>query len=397
MRVGQDVSLEGLQKQGYDHIVLAAGAQKGRRLGIVGEDAEGVHDALDFLDAVRHGKAPKIGPAVLIIGGGNSAMDAARTALRLAGPGGNVTVVYRRTVEQMPADADEIQAALDEGVALQTLRAPVKVVQRGGKVAELVCSKMVLGEVDASGRPRPVPLEGSDAPIPCDTIIVGISQEPVLDFLGDLKPKMYKDGTLKVDPETCETSIPNLFAGGDLARGPSTVIYAVADGRRIARTIVQRENLRLEQEPEPAERLSSEELLTRRSRCVSPVREPEISMDARGGFDEVVGPLEVDQAALEADRCLSCSTMCSLCVTVCPNRANQMYTVEPFRVELPTLAVQGGELMVEGTRTFAVTQPYQIVNLADFCNECGNCTTFLSDRWSSLPRQATSSLGPCWL
>ena len=375
VRVGKDISLKDLRTQGYDNIVLAAGAQKGRTLGIVGEDAEGVFDALEFLDAVRHGKAPKIGPTVLVIGGGNSAMDAARTAVRLAG-GGSVTVVYRRTVDQMPADPDEIQAALDEGVAMQILRAPVKVVQRGGKVAELVCTHMTLGEVDKSGRPRPVPIEGSDSPISCDTIIVGISQEPVLDFLGELQPKMWKDGTLKVDPETCETSIPNIFAGGDLARGPSTVISAVADGRRIARTIAQRENLRLEPDPKPVEALSRTTLLERRSRRVKPIREPEIPMEARDGFEEVLQPLPADQAVLEADRCLSCQTMCSLCVTVCPNRANQMYAVEPFSTELPSLSVQEGELVVDGTTPFAVTQKYQIINVADFCNECGNCTTF---------------------
>jgi putative selenate reductase len=374
--VGRDVSLKELQTQGYENIVLAAGAQRGRTLGIVGEEADGVFDALDFLDAVRRGKPPTIGPSVVVIGGGNSAMDAARTAVRLVGPGGRVTVVYRRTIGQMPADPQEIQAALDEGISISELRAPVKVVQRDGKVAELICAHMKLGELDRSGRPRPVPIEGSDTPVPCNTIIVGISQEPVLDFLGDLKPKMWKDGTLVVDPETCETSIPNVFAGGDLARGPSTVIQAVADGRRIAQTIALRENLAWDGEPRSPEPLSTSELLERRSRRVPAVHEPELAVDARDGFTEVLGALPADQAMVEADRCLACHTMCSLCVTVCPNRANQMYVIEPLRVDLPALCVDGGELIVAGTNTFEVTQPYQIVNVADFCNECGNCTTF---------------------
>ena len=210
VRIGKDITLGQLRSEGYDHVVLAAGAQKGRKLGILGEEADGVYDALELLDAVRHGQTPAVGPKVLVIGGGNSAMDAARTAVRLAGPHGSVTVVYRRTMSQMPADPDEIEAAQDEGVTIEELRAPVKVVQCDGKVSELVCSRMALGEVDASGRPRPVPLEGSEVPISCDTIIVGISQQPVLEFLGGLEPEMYKDGTLKVDPDTGETSVPNV-------------------------------------------------------------------------------------------------------------------------------------------------------------------------------------------
>lgn len=376
VRVGRDVTLAELRDKGYEDIVLAAGAQRGRTLGIEGEHAEGVFDALEFLDAVRHGAAPAIGSTVLVIGGGNSAMDAARTARRLVGPSGSVTVVYRRTIDQMPADPDEIQAALDEGVAIQPLRAPVKVDLRDGKAAQLVCAHMSLGDVDASGRPRPVAIEGSETPIACDSIIVGISQEPVLDFLGDERPAMWKDGTLKVDPETCETSILGLFAGGDLARGPSTVIRAVADGRRIATAIALRENLPLQRAPRVAEPRPARELLDHRSHRELPVIEPAISMEARGGFDEVLLPLATEGAIREAERCLSCDTMCSLCVTVCPNRANQMFVIEPMRVELPTLCVHGGELVIDGTEIFEVSQRYQVVNVADFCNECGNCTTF---------------------
>ncbi len=376
VQVGRDLTLDDLKEQGFGSIVLTAGAQKGRTLGIVGEDAEGVFDALDFLDAVRQGRDPKIGPTVLIIGGGNSAMDAARTAVRLAGPSGRVRVVYRRTMDQMPADPDEIQAALDEGVSMQVLRAPVKVVQRDGKVVQLVCSRMELGKVDASGRPRPMVIEGSDSPIACDTIIVGISQEPVHNFLGNRKLKMWRDGTLKVDEETCETSVANIYAGGDLARGPSTVIQAVADGRRIAKAIATRHGLVPQSPPQGTESFSAKELLERRSHQMPAVHEPSRASESRGGFAEVLGPLPVDRAIVEAQRCLACDTMCSLCVTVCPNRANQMYIVEPIRAELPVLSVQDGELIVEGIQAFDVTQNYQIINVADFCNECGNCTTF---------------------
>lgn len=374
--VGRDVTLHDLRKQGFEHLVLAAGAQKGRTLGIVGEEANGVFDALEFLEAVRHGKVPAIGPHVVIIGGGNSAMDAARTAVRLVGLSGRVTVLYRRTIEQMPADPQEIQAALDEGVSLSVLRAPVKVVQRNGCVTGLICTEMKLGEADRSGRPRPIPVEGSEALLTCDTILVAISQEPILNFLSDVQPKMWKDGTLIVDAETGETSLENIFAGGDLVRGPSTVIQAIADGRRIAHTIAQRENLVWDEPPIAPDRLSQKDLLERRSTRVSAIAEPELAIEQRNGFKEVMTGLPVSQAILEADRCLACDTMCSLCVTVCPNRANQMYVIEPLHAELPSLCVDGGELIVGGTQAFDVTQPYQIINIADFCNECGNCTTF---------------------
>jgi putative selenate reductase len=376
VRVGETFPFEALRGRGFGYVVIAAGAQAGRKLGIDGEDGEGVYDAIAFLDAVRNGEPPRIGPRVLVIGGGNSAMDAARTAQRLVPADGSVTVVYRRTLAQMPADAEELEACLEEGVRLQPLRAPVRVERRDGRVTGLACVHMTLGELDTSGRPRPVPVEGSESSIACDTILVGISQEPLLGFLDDLGLKRWKDGTIKVDPATCETNVPNLFAGGDVARGPATVIKAVADGRRIAETIAFREGLSLADAPEGPERLTRRALLERRSRRQRPVPVPALPMDARRGFAEVLAAYEPGDARVEADRCLDCSEMCSLCVTVCPNRANQMYGVRPRRVELPTFVVQGGALVVDGTRAFAITQPYQIVNLADFCNECGNCTTF---------------------
>jgi len=376
VHVGRDMSLDDLHAQGFDSIVLAAGAQKGRSLGIEGENTQGVHDALEFLAAARRGSPPALGSSVVVIGGGNSAMDAARTAIRLVGPNGKVTVVYRRTMDQMPADHHEIQAAMDEGVCFSLLRAPVKVVERNGVVAGVLCGCMQLGERDSSGRPRPVPIEGSTDLIACQNILVAISQEPVLDFLGSAAPKVRKDGTLVVDPETCETSIPNVYAGGDLVRGPATVVQAVADGRRIAEAIARKENLACRNKPPVSESMSETELLERRSGRIAGVHEPELPIHARTGFAEVAGGLSAEQAKLEADRCLACQTMCSLCVTVCPNRANQMYKVDALRAEIPRLCVDGGELIVSGIDSFACQQRYQVVNVADFCNECGNCTTF---------------------
>ena len=376
VRVGKDLSLDEIRSRGFDNIVLAAGAQEGRRLQIEGQDAQGVYDALDFLDAVRRDKLPRIGPNVLVVGGGNSAMDAARTAVRLVGKQGKVTVVYRRMMEQMPADPDEIEACLTEGVVIEPLRAPLRVQHANGRITHLVCGHMKLGEVDSSGRPRPVPIEGMESAIECDTLIVGISQQAVLDFLGSETPQFAKDGSIVIDPDTCETSIMGLFAGGDLARGPSSIIQAVADGRRVARCICERNGIADSVVAPRPHKLSKAELMARRSVRVEPEQVPEFSLDKDNVFGEVEGPYGLDEAVREANRCLACHTLCSLCVTVCPNRANQTYELTPFSVELPVLTVRDGQLLVDSTERFALDQPYQVVNIADFCNECGNCTTF---------------------
>ncbi len=387
-RAGRDFSIESLRNDGYDYVIVAAGAQVGRKLEIDGEDGEGVMDALEFLDAVRNGRTPEIGPRVLVIGGGNSAMDAARTAWRVVGTG-TVSIVYRRTLDQMPADAEEIEAAQQEGVAIQELLAPVEVLREDGTVRALRCARMQLGEPDGSGRPRPVPIAGAHIELPCETILVGISQEPLLDFLDALGLQRRKDGTIKVDPETGETNVDDVFVGGDAARGPATVIKAVADGRRIASAIAARHGVRLREQPPRDVAPSRPELLEERTRRRPGNHPPELELERRKGFEQVLHPFDDESARAEASRCLRCDSMCSLCVTVCPNRANQAYECAPVRVELPSFAVADGELVVDGIRAFEVEQSTQIVNVADFCNECGNCTTFCPTAgapWRDKPR-----------
>lgn len=388
VKVGRDVTLESLRDDDYGYVVVAAGAQVGRKLQIEGEQAAGVIDALEFLDRVRNGQMPSIGPRVVVVGGGNSAMDAARTAWRVAG-NGSVQVIYRRTRAQMPADIEEIEAAIEEGVSMRDLLAPIAVLHRDGKVHALRCARMQLGDRDESGRPRPVPIPGAEVDVPCDTILVGISQEPLLDFLDSLGIKRRKDGTIKVDEDTCETSVDDVFAGGDAARGPSTVIKAVADGRRIAAAIATRQGIRLRAEPELEVAPGRSELLEDRSRRIAGHRPAEAPVGHRTGFAEVLHPFDEETARSEAERCLRCDSMCSLCVTVCPNRANQAYEFAPVRIELPSFIVVDGELVVDGSEQLEITQSTQIVNVADFCNECGNCTTFCPTAgapWRDKPR-----------
>ncbi len=372
--LGRDLSLDDLRRD-YPYVFLGVGAQKGKRLGIEGEQAPGVLDALEFLDQVRAGTPIDLGMRVLIVGGGNSAMDGARSGRRLVVEG-EVSLVYRRTRAQMPADPAEVRDCLEEGIALRDLLAPSRVVVEGGKVVGLACTRMKLGPPDTSGRPRPVPAGGSEVLLPADTIIVAIGQEPVLGFLSGLGLTTHRDGTLAVNAKTCETSIPGLFAGGDVARGAASVIMAIADGRAAAEEIGRRHGVSRVPEPPLEKRKPSSVLMARKARLDPPQTVPALPVAERVGFAEVLQVFSPAAAELEASRCLDCDEVCSLCVTVCPNRANQAYTLSPVRLELPALVIRDGAAAVEGMRPFSIDQPVQIVNIADFCNECGNCTTF---------------------
>ncbi|MBI5532596.1 MAG: putative selenate reductase subunit YgfK [Deltaproteobacteria bacterium] len=375
VHLGKRVTVRELRGQGFSNFVVAVGAQTGRKLEIPGEDAKGVFDSLEFLDAVRSHERVEIGSRVLVVGGGNSAMDAARTARRLAGSGA-VTVVYRRLREHMPADPDEIEECVHEGIEIRDLLAPVEVARDGqGRVTGLVCNKMKLGERDVSGRPRPVPIDGAIETIACDSILVAISQESQLDCLDGIEVERLRDGTLRVDANG-QTSIPGIWAGGDVSRGPATVIKAIADGRTIAASIARAQGLALPGEPVLDKQIAPAAALDKKSRKVLPAAFPVLALDKRGSFEEVAPTLTAELAVAEANRCLDCDEVCSLCVTVCPNRANQAWFTPLMTLQLPSLVVRDGRLETDSDDRFRLRQPIQIINVADFCNECGNCTTF---------------------
>ena len=371
--LGRDFTLEDLRRD-HPYVFLAVGAQKGKRLGIPGEDTPGVLDALTFLDRVRARAPIGLGERVLVVGGGNSALDAARAARRLVA--GEVTLVYRRTRAEMPADPAEVRDCLEEGVAIRDLLSPAWVVAEGGRVAGLACTPMKLGDRDASGRRRPVPSGAPEVILPCDGIVPAVGQEAALDFLAGVDLARGPDGTPEVDPSTGQTSLPWLFAGGDVVRGAASIIKAVADGRAVAAEIGRRHGV----EPEPEVALHKEaafaDLLEKKSRRVRPEAVPVLPLSQRGGFAEVIQSFTPEAAAAEASRCLDCDDLCSLCVTVCPNRANQAYRTEPTSLTLPGFVVRGGELVPAEPTTLSVSQSVQIVKIGDFCNLCGNCDTF---------------------
>ncbi len=367
---------EELLKDGYDAVYVATGWQNDARLGIEGEDADGVFGALDFLARAARRKAPALGDAVLVIGGGNTAMDAARTAQRLTGQ--PATVLYRRTRREMPAEPEEIEGLLAEGNALQELVSPVRVVVEDGEVVSLECVRNELGEPDASGRRRPVPIPGSEFQIEADSIIVAIGQQPDIAFLDGSAVSLCANGTIAADA-TGRTEPERVYAGGDAVRGPAIIIEACTDGRRAAEAICAEFGIPFRQLPaRPAELSDADILAVKRARArTEPQRKPDmLPVDERDGFDLVEQTLSEEDALAEASRCLQCSTLCDKCVEVCPNRANYTYFVEPVHWQVPVLACKNGGLMAAGEAPFEIAQARQIIHVDDFCNECGNCATF---------------------
>jgi putative selenate reductase len=353
----------------YQYVYIAVGAQSGLNLGIPGEDAPGVYDQISFLSAVNHHQAPELGKNVVVIGGGNSAMDAARTANRLVGPDGRVSIVYRRTREEMPADFEEIQATLDEGIDLIELTAPECLLVEDGQVKSNLCFKMELGEPDASGRPRPIKIEGTEFEIQVDSVISAIGQRVELDF--------FPEKELYSDPATLETRLPNVFAGGDAVRGASTLIRAIGDGKRVAETIRRRAAIQFDLPTGETDRTPDVKTLQiAQARRVFGPQMPEIALDQRLDFGLVIQTLDEESAQQEARRCLQCDMICNICTTVCPNRANIAYTLNPIEFCVQQAVRSGKNTRIEDLETVRIAQKFQIINLGDFCNECGNCTTF---------------------
>lgn len=225
-------SMEKLFKEGYQAIFLAIGAHQGLKIGVEGEDSPRVMECVNFLRDVSLGKKVEVGNKVAIIGGGNAAIDAARTALRLGAK--EVTIAYRRTAAEMPASPEEVKEAVAEGVNIDYLVAPSRIISRNGKV-DLANIRMKLGEIDASGRRRPEPIEGSELTTSYDTIIAAIGQRP--EVPGQFNLSLGRGNTIEVDPETLATSREGVFAGGDAVSGPASVIEAIAAGRQAAISI----------------------------------------------------------------------------------------------------------------------------------------------------------------
>jgi len=309
--IGKDIKFNELCKE-FKAIFIATGAHKPKKLNIPGEDAGGVFNAIEFLKDVILGKKVTMGKRIGIIGGSNTAVDAARVSARLEGSQ-EITVIYRRTIDEMTSSKDEIKALLEEGIKIKFLTAPERVLSENGKITGVECLKMQLGEADASGRRRPVPVSGSEHIIELDTLLVAIGDEPELSFLeSEEGPEISKWGTIVINPETLETNLKGVFAGGDAVTGPSTVIEAMSAGKLAADMI----DKYIKGKP-----LVREYMVTRPSVYVMPV---ELSEDELAGIIEPVLPnlpvskrlnnfrevelnMTKSAAVMEARRCLKCN------------------------------------------------------------------------------------------
>jgi len=332
--LGRDVTLDGLLEQGFGAVFLALGAHKSLHLGLPGEDAAGVIPSIRFLKAWNLRGESLAKGRVVVVGGGNSAIDAARVARRQEGVT-SVTILYRRTRGEMPAFEEEIEAALQEGASLVALATPVRIVTERGRVTAVECIKNALGERDASGRPRPVPIAGSEFLVPLETLIVAISEGSDTDCVavaGANRIATTATGTVKADRETLATNRPGVFAGGDVVTGPNTVVDAIAAGKRAAQVIdryLRHEPVALPAKPRIPEAFVAPpdggDTAVRKAR----VSLPRLAATARErSFAEVEVSLAPAEAACEARRCLRCDLT---------------FTQKPkARDEAPELALAGG-------------------------------------------------------
>jgi formate dehydrogenase (NADP+) beta subunit len=288
-------SAESLLDKGFAAVLVATGAWKPSKMGVPGEDSPGVIDGLSFLSQVNEGHPPAIGRRVVVVGGGNTAIDAARASIRL---GAEVTLLYRRTRAEMPAGSEEVVEALEEGVCLEYLTAPVKIEK--GRAS---CIRMQLGDADASGRRAPVPIPGSEYAVEFDTLIMAIGQSA---DAASVHLEGQKNGTVPVDPGSLATVKRGIFASGDAVRGPSTIIEAIAQGRLACASIdrflggtgIIPEALSEETAAEPPE--AAQQGTKRPKARMIPLKR------RRSTFEPVERTCPRGEASAEASRCLSC-------------------------------------------------------------------------------------------
>ncbi|MGB9840333.1 NADH-quinone oxidoreductase subunit NuoF [Thermovenabulum sp.] len=297
MALGKDFTIEDLKYQGYDAIFIAIGAQKDIRLDIPGQELYGVYSALEFLKKANLNEYIDIGKKVAVIGGGNAAVDAARVALRKGAK--EVNVFYRRGPDEMPALPEEVKDAIEEGVKFHFYTAPIRIIGEGGKVIGIEIIRMKPADFDENGRRKTVPIDGSSFSIKVDNVICALGQQVDLGAI-----KVPKGMSITIDKETMETSIPGVFAGGDCVTGPSTVIEAIASGRKVALSIDKYLGGNMYEKKNYCSRTADYEIYEEhRNRCTTVKLKAQERIDS---FKEVELTLEESAAYEEACRCLRC-------------------------------------------------------------------------------------------
>ncbi len=381
-KIGEGLTFDEIRKQGYKAVFVATGAHQCISLNLEGEELDGVFHALDFLKRARIGNITDLGNKVAIIGGGNVAVDAARTARRLGSS--EVTIVYRRSEEEMPAHRQEIEEAKKEGVKFHFLAAPTRFLGRDGGIIGVECIRTTLGPPDESGRRRPVPVEGSEFSVPVDAVLLGIGEMPDISFLPE-DIDVAKGNRILVDEVTLETRLPGVFAGGDAVTGPASVIEAIAAGKRAAVSIdryVRGVDLRAGRVKEVPETtwVSNEAMIERKPRQKMPCLKPE---DRINCFKEVELGFTRKAGLMEAHRCLFCGPcvecleMKDLCeaddVIVDEDRciacANCEKACEYGAIKVDKSVAKVSPLLCKGCGTCAVECPAKAITMRNFSDE----------------------------
>lgn len=350
-----------LQKN-HNFVYVAIGAQINKPLNIPGTESTKIIDPIEFLDNCKKKISQHIGNNILIIGGGNTAMDVARAAKKLVqSTQGKVTIVYRRSRYDMPANPEEILAVQHDNISIVEYAAPMAILQNPQR---LLCNKTVPTDLDNKGRRNIKILENETFDIPFDSIIPAIGQDINPIFLNNYHYKTTDD-----DYSLAET---NVFIGGDARKGASNIINAVADGRYVAEKIIQKSQANSHVINPANSGLSYSEHMIRRSK-----REYNLQLFAQQHLESEINTIkDANMAITESARCLQCNEFCNNCVSVCPNRANYCYFVTPATYKIPKIFINEGEPIIVDDFEITIKQQYQIINIKDFCNECGNCLTF---------------------
>jgi heterodisulfide reductase subunit A-like polyferredoxin len=345
VEIGKDFTIGQLRQQGFGAFFMGVGSQACKALGIEGEDLTGVYPGLDFLREVNLGNRLKLGDRVAVVGGGNVAMDAVRTARRTGSA--HPFIIYRRSLEEMPANAEEIEECQAEGIEILTLTNPVRVIAEAGRVKAIECLRMALGAPDQSGRRRPEPISGSEFIIEVDAVIPAIGQESDWTCLTEeCTCALTTWGTLQVDPVTLQSADPDIFGGGDAVSGPRTVVEAIGAGKEAALSIdrfLQGRDL-LEGRPKHWEGVI--DVSTEGQVPQARIRMAHAPADRRiQNFNEVQLGYEESDTRLEAGRCLKCGVCseCYQCVEACLARAvDHDQTVVEKEIEVGSVVLATG-------------------------------------------------------
>jgi NADPH-dependent glutamate synthase beta subunit-like oxidoreductase/ferredoxin len=354
-------SIDGLFKEGFKAVFVAVGAHQSQKIGIEGQDLSGVIDCVAFLKDINQGKKVNVGAKVAVIGGGNAAIDAARTALRLGA--NNVTVLYRRSWNEMPANMSEVEEAIAEGVGIQFMTTPVKITADGGKL-KMACVRLQLGPVDTSGRRRPEPIPGSEFILEVDNIISAIGQAP--DVPAGFNLVTGDNGTVQV-ADNLAANREGVFAGGDAVSGPASITQAIAAGQKASISIdlyLGGSGIIEERTMEPQKVVTYRLKLPTTSRVKIPARPVQ---ERIGDFNQVELTLDEKSAVAEAKRCLGCdlpirveAEKCAGCRT-CQVRCSMINLNEsnPFKSYITV------------TRDHAIRTTG--LTISDECKNCGQC------------------------